>query len=311
MAEWKSFYLEIAKVGKWNGFNMSITVLKKALENFKKEGVIPVKSFHTWAESKTTDGKITKMRLSKDILSAKMELKGDILTQWEKGELLKPSIELQKHQEIGWNIARVVLLGEESPGVKGLKRETKEFEECQCYEEVIFCDINDFENSNAEKTKMENPMSKEEKVISFADLKTEVEKEVEKTFSDKISKLEKKLDKEEKKSKGLETDLLKFQEQVEKEKDLEIKEAIEGKKLEFKNAGHIMEGEKISDSVKAFEALYDNETFVASLKTLDFKAMLKTVFVESKKAKVNEDSADLSNEKEEKNQFKEDTIDYM
>jgi len=312
MEDWKIFYLEIAKVGKWNGFNMSETVLKKALENFKKEGVIPVKSFHTLTESKTTDGRITKMRLSKGILSAKMELKGNILEKWTKGELLKPSIELQKHQEIGWNISRVALLGEESPGVKGLKRETKEFEECQCYEKIVFCDIKDFENKNNidKKPKSEKTMSKEEKVVSFAELKKDVEKEVNKTFSEKISKLEKDVESKEKENKEIKEELLKFQQEVETQKENEIKTAIEEKKVEFKNAGHIMEGDKKSESVKSFESLYDNENFVNSLKTLDFKSMLKTVFVENKKATVDFNAQDLSSDNK-IDLNKEQKIDYM
>jgi len=217
---WKTFYLEIAKVGLWNGLTITKAMLKSMLTNFIDEGVIPVTPDHIpdeWKSSRTYS-KITNMELSEDgkVLKAEMQLKGWMLESWENGEFLKPSIEVQNHDQLGWLISTVALLGEQSPGIKGLKVNIEAFNDV--YQKFVFCD-------NFNKTNINNENNNEEAnmpVLTVEEIEKEVNDKLTLKFKDQTKASADKLIVSEKRAEKAEKELQTFKDEKKASDDLKV-----------------------------------------------------------------------------------------
>ena len=266
---WKSFYLEIAKVGKWNGLTFTKSMLKKMLKNFQAESVIPVTASHIPDDFKSIEAlaKITKMRLNEDetILKAEMQLSGWMLDNWELGKFLKPSIELYNHEQLGWFISTVALLGEQGAGVKGLNTNIEPFREL--YPKFMFCDnFNNNENKNISGgNQMDTKTIKEIKDEIRNDLTLEF-KEKDKEKDGKISSLESKILEKDEEIKNF-SEKIKLDEEKRTAEELKkFNEKVEAEKVVMKKFGYTDEeiklySDKYTDKINFSDALVDIKHF--------------------------------------------------
>lgn len=151
-----------------------------------------------------------------------------MLDAWKNGEFLKPSIELYNHDELGWFISTVALLGSQSAGIKGLKTNIEAFKEV--YKKFVFCD--EFTENNIKKSGG-NQMTK-----TIEEIEKELRSKISLEFKDEISTLKTQITNKDEEIVILKGDVKKFAD--DKKADEEARTAIELKKFNEK-----VEAEKV------------------------------------------------------------------
>lgn len=110
--------IEIAKVGNWNGINLTSDMLQEMHNNFQK---VPVRPGHTAImKGQPTNGALLQSYYENGILSADMELSESLADDYKNNKYIAWSLDANKYDN-GWNVTALALLGAEKPGIKGLK----------------------------------------------------------------------------------------------------------------------------------------------------------------------------------------------
>ncbi len=110
--------IEIAKVGNWNGIDLTAEMLQQMHANFQK---VPIRPGHTTiSKGQKTDGALLQSYYENGILSADMELSEQLAEDYKNNKFISWSMDNNKYDN-GWNITALALLGAEKPGIKGLK----------------------------------------------------------------------------------------------------------------------------------------------------------------------------------------------
>jgi hypothetical protein len=110
--------IEIAKVGNWNGIDLTADMLQQMHNNFQK---VPIRPGHTAiSKGQKTDGALLQSYYENGILSGDMELQGQLADDYQNNKYIAWSMDNNKYDN-GWNITALALLGAEKPAIKGLK----------------------------------------------------------------------------------------------------------------------------------------------------------------------------------------------
>jgi hypothetical protein len=178
---------KIAKVGTWNGHDITELMLKEIVNN--SDAKIPITRGHV----KIQDGDIAKGNISAlhyedGALYAERTLYDDLAEDWEEERFINQSVEMNKYNG-KWAISALALLGAEPPGMKGLAfcEEIKEnvirFTE-KLNEEVIMPENNEFQKGyEAGLLAKENELT-----LKFSEEKEQASKDLELKFNEAIEK---------------------------------------------------------------------------------------------------------------------------
>ncbi len=110
--------VEVAKIGKWNGFEFTPELLSELATNTAGQK-IPITRGHTEAGS-VSQGYITNPEIIEDGLFYDQYLNGSLADDCENENFINRSIELKQYND-KYMISSLALLGAEAPGIKGLK----------------------------------------------------------------------------------------------------------------------------------------------------------------------------------------------
>jgi hypothetical protein len=250
--------IEIAKVGNWNGFDITESMLKEMHSNFQK---VPIRAGHTTiTKGQKTDGLILSAYYENGILSGDIELSEQLAEDYKNNKYISWSMDANKYNN-GWNITALALLGAEKPGIKGLKE--LQFSEDNQKLNITFQEVQDMDTAEIKKELAETVKLAMSEMMSKDDENAELKKEIE-MLKAKIAELE---------SKNLEMSetVLQFaeKEKTEKEKALADHNAkVEARKTEIMqfNEPEALEFEKL------FKDKPENAIFMEKYAVTDTRA---------------------------------------